>query len=460
MVMNSIYLRLFTPFVLTLLLATVAGWWVGTSLLSRSLEQRLGTQLDHTVAVLSERNFPFTQEVLQRVGRLVRADIVLIDNNQQPGLSTLSTDNESLTQAIARHHATWQTDKEGARWFNFQLNQTPYMLVFRKIEADRDPRYTAVAAVADLSDVQQASRRAAWWLGAAALVGIPILAWLGHRIAHTITDPIRELAGMAGDIAEGDRSVRARVHHQDEVGELAKALNTMAAKLTDFEKGIAENSRLAAAGQMAARVAHEIRNPLTAIKMQIQLLGETLDSEHQPTSDAILDEIRRLELIISNTLQSSQPPRLVRQNLNLNSLVDEVIQLQQAHFAHRGVHLETALEEALPEISLDSDRIKQVLLNLLINAGDELPDGGQIRISTSHDANRGEITLVVEDSGPGIPEDQHLMLFASGDSNKPGGLGLGLRVCKELIEQHSGSIAVQASDLGGARFLIKFPLEV
>jgi signal transduction histidine kinase len=255
------------------------------------------------------------------------------------------------------------------------------------------------------------------------------------------------------------------VHRQDEVGELANSLNEMSERLKTYENEISENSRLAAIGKTAARVAHEIRNPLTAIKMNVQLMGETNKDNKEDqaqTITALLDEIRRLELIVSGTLQQNQgqktPLKLARNDLN--QIINEVVNLMAPQFNHRKILIKSELSEALPLANLDTDKVKQILLNLLLNAADAMPTGGNIMLSSYENFDNNEIHLLVEDSGPGIPLDQREHLFSANISNKPGGFGLGLLLCKELMQMHRGKISVDESKLGGASFHLIFPLEV
>jgi signal transduction histidine kinase len=154
-------------------------------------------------------------------------------------------------------------------------------------------------------------------------------------------------------------------------------------------------------------------------------------------------------------LALSRPLELTRQPVDLNRLIGEVAQVFAAPFAHRGIHLETRLAPALPALELDANRIKQLLVNLLVNASDELPDGGLIRLDTG--AQNGEIGFGVADSGPGIAPERRAGLFAAGHSRKPDGLGLGLPLCQEIAARHGGRIEVTDSDLGGAWFRVWLP---
>lgn len=453
---GDIYLRLFLPFSFALLLAAIFAWWTATNIIEGTLEQRLEGQLIHAASVLAEGSVPLTPELLRRLGHLLRADIMLIHPDGSQSFTTLAAHEAPLGQAVGAVVKRY-TNLSSAVGTPFVFQQIPYLTVIFPMADARDQRYSAVAMVASLEEVRQASLSAAWRLGGAAFVSILILAILGHYLARGITGPVKELALMASRIASGDRSVRAMLKAGNEIGELAQALNEMTEKLAVYEEEVARSSRLAAVGQTAARVAHEIRNPLTAIKMQIQLLHEAVGPQQQGITRSLLAEIQRLELIVASTLDLSRPAQLSCTATDLNELVRELARLLAPQFEHCAIRLDMHCADGLPPALLDSNRVKQVLLNLLINAADALPEGGRIRLETTYNAAERRIGVVIEDSGPGISAEKMAQLFTPLESNKPGGFGLGLSLSKELIELHGGHIEVDNSPLGGARFQVWFP---
>jgi signal transduction histidine kinase len=231
----------------------------------------------------------------------------------------------------------------------------------------------------------------------------------------------------------------------------------MAVKLVDVDHEIAEQSRMATLGQMTARIAHEIRNPLTAIKMQLQLLKESANEQNTPVLNKLLDETRRLELIVLSTLQHKGTVNPVLTQTNINGLIEEIVDLLRLQFEHQDLILEQSLYPNLPEAEIDRNMITQILLNLLLNAKDEMPEGGEIHISTGCHDDENTIWFAVDDSGPGIEEENWETLFTDSSSTKPGGFGLGLRLCRELAELHSGRLDIGHSRLGGARFTVTLP---
>jgi len=452
---QNLHFRLLFPFALALILATALAWWIATSMLTHTLEERLENQLMHAGEVLANGELPLTTDLLQRLGHLLKADLILIQSDGKVGLSTL-INNSELLRAVASH---WTSAPNSPKATIIKKGKSPFMLVIQQLPKTRDTRYQSVAVVAPLSDIQNAASRAAWWLGIAALLGTLILAWAGHKVILGITQPIQKLAQMANQIATGCRDIRVNIGQSNELGLLANTLNDMAERLQVYEQEVAEQNRLMALGNIAARIAHEIRNPLTAIKLELQLLAESLPETQQTVANSLLNEVKRLELITASVLQIGQGTNLSLKATDLNSPISEVTQLFKTQFEHRNIQLKTSLKKELPPVVIDSDRVKQILVNLLVNAGDALIEGGIIQVGTEKNEVPEGVRFWVEDSGPGLSNGNHAALFSGTNSSKPGGLGIGLKLSKELVELQGGEIHTEASKLGGARFVVKFPVE-
>lgn len=451
-----LYWRFFLPFALTLLIATAAGWWISTTIVAQAMEDRVAAHTSATAATLARGEFPLTEILLKRTAELLDVGIILVGPDGQPAFTTLPSLNGAAE--LLAGHIVGPSEAETPPFVAFSGEGTPFMVGLLPLSAQRDTRYAAVAIAASLADVKRTAQSIAVWMGAAALLGMLAIAGVGHLLARGITLPLLDLSDMAGRIASGDRSARVSLDKRDEVGNLARALNEMADTLAKYERTVADSSRLAAMGEMAARMAHEIRNPLTAIKLHVQILLEGAQHQQVDSLQTVLNEVRRLELVVASTLDLSRQAQLIKRLCNLNTAVTECIELVAAQFGHCRINIEPQLAADLPSAWLDADKVKQVLLNLLNNAADELPSGGTVRVRTFSDTDAERIVLQVDDSGPGLSSDVQSRLFSPQASKKPSGLGIGLSLCKELVELHGGSIEAGNGDLGGAQFVIYFPL--
>ena len=160
-----------------------------------------------------------------------------------------------------------------------------------------EPRYSALVAVAPLGDAAAAARRAARWLGLAMLAATAFLGAVLLTLVRNITRPLAQLSAFADRIAAGEREQRLELPRADEIGALGESLNTMMVRLGGYESRLASRSRMSALGEMSARLAHEIRNPLTGLKLHLQLLAERIDARESDRVEQLLTEVQRLELL-------------------------------------------------------------------------------------------------------------------------------------------------------------------
>jgi signal transduction histidine kinase len=210
---------------------------------------------------------------------------------------------------------------------------------------------------------------------------------------------------------------------------------------------------------MSARLAHEIRNPLTGMKLHLQLLAERAAPREQPRLQQLLGEVQRLELLVSSTLMLGAEQPLALAPVDLADLVADVLDLMQPSLEHRGIEVQRT-PGGLPPVPVDRARLRQALLNLVVNAADAMPHGGRLRVGSELDAGSQRALIAVEDSGPGVSDELRARLESEPRSTKPFGLGLGLVVCRDVAAAHGGELRIERSTaLGGARFVIALPLQ-
>lgn len=216
-------------------------------------------------------------------------------------------------------------------------------------------------------------------------------------------------------------------------------------------------------GILASGLAHEIRNPLNAMSMNVQMLEEELlERPDLVTTDApellasTRNEIKRLDQLVNNFLSFARPAAPRFEPLDLNQIVNEVLRFLEADFRQHHVVLETDLEPLLPPVELDATQFKQALMNLLVNARQVLADGGQVTVRTRAGAG-GEAVVEIQDDGPGIPPDARERIFEVFYSNRGGGTGLGLPIARQVIERHGGKIELETELGQGSTFRIRLP---
>ncbi len=240
------------------------------------------------------------------------------------------------------------------------------------------------------------------------------------------------------------------------------ASERQAAELRQTRELLGRADRLSALGMLAAGVAHEIRNPLVSVRTFIQLLPERLADEEFRTEfrELALGEIERICALINDLLAFSRPAPAERKPTDLNELAAQIARLLEAEARRRDVAVAFHAEPDLPHVVVDEAQVKQVLMNLLLNALQACGSHGSVEITTRSEEDRGErwCTVTVGDSGAGIPPEHVEQIFDPFFTTKDAGSGLGLFIARQIVTEHGGYITTAPRPGGGTAFTIHFPL--
>jgi signal transduction histidine kinase len=299
-----------------------------------------------------------------------------------------------------------------------------------------------------------------------ALIAVVISAGTIIAVNRLFLKPLNLIRKGAEVIGKGDFRYQVPVASHDEIGELAQTFNQMAMQLKEsFEsiqksqERIIQAEKLSSLGQLSARLAHELKNPLTSIKMILQAILDGSPTPEMTKEDAevILKEVKKLDAILTQFLSFAKPPRLELRPLNLGHVIEEVLSLMKTEFNRGRVEVLQEIS-GLPEIKGDHEKMTQVLINLLHNSIEAMPEGGKLKIVVREilENNQRRVLLRVEDSGQGIPEEYRKKVFDPFFTTKEGGTGLGLSVVYSIIKEHHGSIELQSEVGEGTVFAIIF----
>jgi two-component system, NtrC family, sensor kinase len=316
------------------------------------------------------------------------------------------------------------------------------------------------------------------------VLGVALMSWVAVNVARKISHPIHAMAEAAQKVAQGDYSQKVEIKSDDEVGYLAQSFNTMTSELERAHQELREwteklerkveqrttelrtmqghllqTEKMAAIGKLAAGVAHEINNPLTGVLTNSSLMLKDLSPDDPWREDlqGIVNETLRCRKIVKGLLDFARQTKPQKQSLNLNQIVTDVLALVRNQASFRDVAIQADLDTSLPSVMADGDQMKQVFLNIVLNAADAMPRGGELRILSSFDPARKTVTVRISDTGMGIPEEMRDRLFEPFATTKKTGTGLGLAVAYGIVERHKGTLNAESAPGRGATFIITLP---
>jgi two-component system NtrC family sensor kinase len=321
-----------------------------------------------------------------------------------------------------------------------------------------------------------------------ALIGIAVAGLLATRLAR----PVKDLEDAARRVAAGERDVQCRVTSRDELADLAEEFNQMNRALMQREDDVRELNRgletkvrertaeleeknrllvktreellrkekLAAIGELAAGVAHEINNPLAIIRGNTELLQMSVpeEADNRDEVETIYQQVGRIERIVGNLLRFARQEKKQLGQVDINGLLEEIL----AQIVHQvpvsSIHIMKEYEAGLPQVEADSDQIRQVLTNLLLNAVQAMDDGGMLTVRTGLEKTKEMVAITIADTGAGIGAEDLPQIFNPFFTTKANGTGLGLSVSYGIVHDHGGTIEV-ASEVGtGSTFRVLLPL--
>lgn len=289
-------------------------------------------------------------------------------------------------------------------------------------------------------------------------------------VSRKFTAPLESLSAAVRKIAKGDFDVKVDISSRDEIGQLADSFNNMANELLERERSLksaqlalVQSEKMAAVGTLSAGLAHEVKNPLSAVLGYAQLAKRKLSQPDviKKHLDIIENETRRCNEIIGNLMQFSRQEKGEFTDVTINEVVEKSVGIVDHQLGLKNVHVNMKLAPDIPEIIGNSNQLQQVLMNLAINAQQAMePDGGTVDIATYFDNDN--VYISVSDTGPGISEEVVEKIFEPFFTTKAAGegTGLGLSVTYGIIRDHKGDIRVERADSGGARFVIALPLHI
>ena len=334
------------------------------------------------------------------------------------------------------------------------------------------------------------SRRQVLLYTVLAILGVAVL--IVAFVQHMVGEPLKALTEGTHRLGSGDLGYQIHLKSSGELQELATSFNTMSCQLDEahseinawartLEERVEQKTRelsgareemlrverMASIGKLAAVVAHEINNPLAGILTYAKLLKKRLSRGPEPNAenismlDLVESESRRCGEIVKNLMTFARPTSMNREPANLNTVIDRCLRLVQHQLELKNIELHKPLEENLPLVRCDAGQIEQVVLALVMNAIDAMPNGGNLTVTSRRAPDAGHVQIEVRDDGVGMPPDVLSNMFEPFFTTKERGrgLGLGLAISRNIVDRHGGRIEVASQPGHGTTFTITLPLK-
>ncbi|VAW40253.1 hypothetical protein MNBD_DELTA03-420 [hydrothermal vent metagenome] len=317
-------------------------------------------------------------------------------------------------------------------------------------------------SVRPLADTLKAAYHKVWIVTSIIVfLGILVSLWF----ARVLIRPVLLLNNAARRLGEeGELETKITVTGVGEIRELAltfnrmvQRLNELIAKLKKAQANLVRTEKLYALGEFSAGLAHEIKNPLTSIKMLMQRVNEEKEPLDERDLEVIIEELNRIDLTVSRFLQGARPADLSRSPTNINKLLLDVIALTRGKIGKAAVRLETELNPHLAPLELDSASIKQIFMNGILNAVQAMPHGGVLTIATV--ISGAELHCLITDSGCGISPENLKYIFDPFFTTKEEGTGMGLAVSWNIARQHGGRLDIESRLNQGTTLILTLPYD-
>jgi signal transduction histidine kinase len=282
-------------------------------------------------------------------------------------------------------------------------------------------------------------------------------------LSRLVSEPLNKFVEFTRVLGRGEFGKRVEVKSSDEIGDLAESFNRLSMELKTVKEKMEEAytythllqaEKLSSIGQISAGLAHELKNPLAALKMLFQAYKDQPDMTKED-AEVITGEIEKIDNILTRFLGFVKEKSANFTDVNLNSLIDRVLSLATFDIESRNIRIQKDMLETLPPVSADWALLEQVFLNLVLNAIEAMPEGGEIRISGKTDENFVEV--MVWDRGSGIPEEVKKKILDPFFTTKETGTGLGLSIAYNIVRTHGGRLYFSSSEKMGTVFTVRLP---
>jgi signal transduction histidine kinase len=410
----------------------------------------------NTLAVLGA-GIELNRVVAQKIKQRIHSEVIFLTVDQIYASSLESEAEVGVAETVTTPEVT---NAEATRPAEVRVGGHPNLAFSRQLTGFDGRRVGQVVVLRSLADTGRLFRSisnllALLWTGSIAAAFL-----FSFIIARRVTQPIEALMAGTREFGRGNYDYEIKAGGRDELGALAGAFNQMRSSLKQTQAELLKRERLAAIGQMAGSIVHDLYNPLATISTAAEILNRNglAPERRQTLLDSQLQSVERMRSMLGELLEFTRGSYdLKLERHSLAALVERSIQGVSAHALRKGIVIETRIGPNLA-VKADAERLRRVFENLLTNSIQAMPGGGLISLAAVKQDGKAHID--VTDNGPGVPIEIRERLFEPFVSHgKQGGTGLGLAIAQSIVEAHGGTISLKATDAPGADFRIILPLD-
>ncbi|HGJ63980.1 TPA: HAMP domain-containing protein [bacterium] len=420
----------------------------------KSIAQAISEEISYNINVLQSKD-KLRQLIKDIMPMDHHIDLVIFDVVNDTVIFTSSTDDSSLSSDITQKAKSLQgiiSEQEGEIIYGIASvsNNNKHILsviIYKKLEQG------LVTSIMDLKNLlgfyayKEEYEKISWIIMFALVIALAVLGTLLSTIlARSVTKPILDLVSGTKEIAKGNLDYRVQVNAKDEIATLVESFNLMTSQLKASRERLMITERLSAWRDVARQIAHEIKNLLSPIQLSMYRLKKNLGSDRyneifEQSYESITNEVENLKNMITEFSNFARMPKPRTRPAHINKIIDDAISLYTG--LPDNIKIQKNLAENLPQLMVDADQIRQVLHNLISNAIDAMPEGGQLILSTKLDED-GYIVMQVKDNGCGMSEEVRQKIFTPYFTTKEKGTGLGMSIVAQTIEEHEGIISIES----------------
>ena len=460
----SIQTKIVLPFLLLFAVVAVVLSLVSIEIFAWKYSEQFTRETEGWFDTIIETGY-FNEEDHEKLKRAYSVEIMIFGSDYTlnattlDGLSNIESDWTQLADKMRLREIkpSLESPDRTSVTRDVTINGKPYKVFYLPLELGR-----FFCLLRPMDAISEAKRTLTWYMLSISVLVTGLVALISHLIGRNLTNPIKVLVDSTTRVATGNLDEPCEIKTHDEIGDLAAAFNQMTRDLKQSRDKLLQAERLATAGKMSASFAHEIRNPLSSMRMLAQMLmqkPEMAVEKHQQSLRYILEEIERIDVIVKGLMDFARPTALNLVKQPIAPVLQAVLALMEANLSHHQIELMLDVSPETPEIEFDSDKLKQAFMNVVLNAMEAMPEGGVLKVSTIIDENNS-VGIKVADTGVGIPDEDLAHLFEPFFTRKTKGTGLGLANVKRIFEEHGGRVEIESVLGEGTTVLMALPMTI